>query len=125
MGKQIIFIEATEDTPLVEVQVEKSDCSVLVKGVSMPENTLDFYEPLREQLTANLQPDHATSLVFELEYMNSMSNKQVLKIIDLLRKKCANFKLTWKYSKGDDLIKMKGEEIKLAMKGLDMSILEC
>jgi hypothetical protein len=110
MSDTIYKIEATTDTPLFEM--DKTKNHVRIKGVSMPENAFEFYDPI-EKITLTAFGDHKGPLELEIEvsYMNSMSNKQLLKLIRQLSSGNIDLNVIWKYTKGDKLMKMKGEEI--------------
>src|SRR5688572_16579547 len=124
MGGETLYIGAQDDTPMVKHEI-KGDMNVItIAGVSMPENTLDFYVPLLQQIDTIFTGSKKNKLVFHLEYMNSMSNKQIVKLISSEFKKDPGLKVEWNYSKGDELIKMKGEELKSLIEGLDFSITE-
>jgi len=110
MSELIYKIEATADTPLFVI--DKTNHQVMIKGVSMPENAFEFYDPV-EKYTLNSFNNYKGPLTLEVEvsYMNSMSNKQILKLIRLLAAKNPELKVRWKYTKEDLLMKLKGEEI--------------
>ena len=124
MSNQALYIEAQDDTPMVKHEMEGSSNVITIEGVSMPENTLDFYVPLLQQIDEICSGSKKNKLVFHLDYMNSMSNKQVLKLISSIFKKDPELKVIWKYSNGDELIKMKGEEMRSILEGIDLSIEE-
>jgi hypothetical protein len=124
MSNEILYIEAEDDTPMVKHEMQGGMHVITIAGVSMPENTLDFYAPLLEKIFGICAGSKGNKLVFHLEYMNSMSNKQVIKLISNLFKTDPQLKVTWKYSQGDDLIKMKGEEMRSLIEGIDFSIEE-
>lgn len=124
MSNEILYIEAQEDTPMVKHEKEGDSNVITIAGVSMPENTLDFYVPLLQKIDQICSGTKKNKLVFHLEYMNSMSNKQVLKLISASFKNDPELKVIWKYSSGDELIKMKGEEMRLIIDGVDFSIEE-
>ncbi len=115
--------EATEDTPLF--LISKSTNSILIKGVSMPENSFEFFDPL-EKRSLETFVDHKgdLSLEIELTYLNSMSSKQLFKLIKLLSARHPAIKVVWKYISDDDLMRMKGEEIKEICEGVDISLVE-
>jgi hypothetical protein len=124
MGSETLYIEAQDDSPMVKHEMQGGSNVITIAGVSMPENTLDFYVPLLQQIDQIFSGSKKNKLVFHLEYMNSMSNKQIVKLISSEFKKDPELKVEWKYSKGDELIKMKGEELKSLLEGLDFSITE-
>jgi hypothetical protein len=107
MSDNVYKIDASEDTPLF--LFDKDLCCIHIKGVSMPENAFEFYDPLEKMILENISGSPV--LEIELSYMNSMSNKQLLKLIKQLASKSSSLKVIWKYAKGDSLIKNKGEEI--------------
>ncbi len=119
-----INIAAQEDTPMVINEPLGDANKIIIAGVSMPENTLDFYVPLLEQLIDLCAASKKNVLDFHLEYMNSMSNKQVVKIISSLAKNDPELQVIWKYSAGDDLIKLKGEEMKSLLSNISFTIEE-
>lgn len=124
MSDEILHIDAEDDTPMVMHERANGANVITLTGVSMPENTLDFYVPLLEKIISICSSSKGNTLVFHLEYMNSMSNKQVIKLISSLFKNDAQLKVIWRFSKGDDLIKMKGEEMRSLMEGVDFSVEE-
>lgn len=120
MTENIYKLEATEDTPLF--LFDKSNGRIHVKGVSMPENAFEFYDPLEKMAIGSVNGP----VVFEIElsYMNSMSNKQLLKFIKQLEAKNSSLKVIWKYAKGDELIKLKGEEIRTICAPIEVTVEE-
>ncbi len=112
MNHNSLLIDAKEDTPMVRLETKNGKNLILIQGVSMPENAFDFYTPLFESIFNFFKSFSNTTLEINLEYMNSMSNKQVLKLIWSIYEKTPDVKVIWKHAKNDDLIKLKGEEIK-------------
>ncbi len=124
MNKNPYIIEATEDTPLVVLEKKDGVNSILIEGVSMPENLFDFYTPLFETVFNFFETDSITNMEINVEYMNSMSNKQILKLIKTVYEKNPTIKVIWKYSKEDDLIKLKGEEIQSVFPEINILLTE-
>lgn len=124
MNKNPYIIEATEDTPLVVLEKKDGVNSILIEGVSMPENLFDFYTPLFETVFNFFETDSITNMEINVEYMNSMSNKQILKLIKTVYEKNPSVKVIWKYSKEDDLIKLKGEEIQSVFPEINILLTE-
>lgn len=53
-----------------------------------------------------------------------MSSKQLLKMIKLLASRNPSMKVNWKYHSDDDLIRMKGEEIKTLCPNIQIELSE-
>jgi hypothetical protein len=123
MGEAIYKVEATTDTPLIEM--DKSKNHMKIKGVSMPENAFEFYDPI-EKTILSTYGDQQGPLVLEIEvsYMNSMSNKQLLRLIRQLSSKNPSVNVIWKYAKGDTLMKNKGEEIGILCSSIKVEVQE-
>lgn len=103
-------VEATNDTPAFSIN--KAESTITINGVSMPENSFEFYDPLEKKaLELISQGTPILTMEIGLTYLNSMSGKQLLKMIKLLSSRVNEMNVIWKYAEDDDLIKMKGEEI--------------
>jgi hypothetical protein len=125
MSKDTLIIDAGEDTPLVSMKKKGPAGSMLIKGISMPENPLEFYSPLTGKISGFFEDAVSDlSLEIDLVYINSMSNKQILKMIRNLSGRNGTLKVTWKYQPNDDLMKTKGEEIKAIFPQLDLTVTE-
>ena len=120
MSESSFKIEATEDTPFFSF--DKASGSIIIRGISMPENAFEFYDPLEKKILSNISSP--PFLEIELSYMNSMSNKQLLKLIKLLAAKKPELKVLWKYKANDTLIKLKGEEIAVICNPIEIKIEE-
>jgi len=110
MSKEFV-LEATDSSPLCEIDTHERN--ILLSGVSMPENANEFYFPILEEV--NNLFDNTTgdfSLTVDLSYMNSMSNKQLLRLMKHIESKGFALTVNWKYQANDDLMKAKGEELK-------------
>ncbi|MFI5203367.1 MAG: SiaC family regulatory phosphoprotein [Flavobacteriales bacterium] len=123
MSEGIFKEEATADTPLF--LVDKNACRITIQGVSMPENSFEFFDPL-EKKTLEIFQGYKGDIVLEVEltYLNSMSSKQILKLIKLLSSSHPNLKVLWKYTKNDDLIRIKGEDIKMICPKIEVNVVE-
>ena len=125
MPNEIFTISAQEDTPFVSLEKTEGHNHITIKGLSMPENVLEFYAPLNEKIFSffdgafqNIQVD------INLQYMNSMSNKQLLKLLKNMAEKDNQLKVIWHYNQNDDLIRHKGDEIKSIFPHLDLQLAE-
>ncbi len=124
MNDTIFIINAQEDTPMVKMEVKDNCNYITIEGISMPENGLDFFNPLNEKLKSFFESNLPCELELNIVYMNSIFNKQILKIIVTLYDKMQPFKLIWKYSSSDELMRIKGDEIKSVFPEMDVLFVE-
>ncbi|MCX6312726.1 MAG: SiaC family regulatory phosphoprotein [Bacteroidetes bacterium] len=111
MNTELFRIDETFDSPLVVI---KSDSpQILLKGVSMPENSFEFYNPIENKILEFLNAmGDKVEMEVELNYLNSMSGKQILQLIKKIKAAKNNFSVLWRHKNNDDLIRIKGEDIK-------------
>ena len=107
MGNRII-LEGGNDSP--EVLYSDDNCTLSISGVCMPENAVEMFLPIfngiNELNTNNL------ILTLNLQYLNSMSSKQLLRLLMTIIDKFQELKIVWNFEEGDMLMQMKGEELK-------------
>ena len=78
-------IEATANTPNIKFDLEKGELNI--SGRSIPENSIEFYNPLfaaLDKYLADPNPKNATILNIQLEYYNSSSSACLLSVFDFL-----------------------------------------
>ena len=119
-------LESTKISP--EVKLSKEENFLKISGRSIVEDPNKFYMPIYEWLEKYVaDPNPDTNFQFDLEYFNSSSARQVMKIIivleDIVKNNRGTVKVTWLYEEGDDMAKERGEEIKMVSK-LDFEIIE-
>ena len=99
-----LYINESSISP--KVILDKSKEIFLIKGRSLPENALSFYEPVVDWLTEYLNnPLPVTILTFELDYFNSASSKvifQIIEMMELLLKNGFEVKVNWYYQEEDE-----------------------
>ncbi len=109
-----IYIETTRLTP--EVQLDPRKGIFRISGRSLPEDVLLFYTPILDWIKKYVKdPEPITEFSFELEYFNSSTARIIIKILIELEEIVRTGKkiyVKWYYTKGDALMKDKGEEIK-------------
>lgn len=99
---EALIIEATEDTP--KVNLDAANNTFLISDRSLPENSIEFYQPIFEWLNAYVEnPNESTKFDFMLEYFNTSSAKQLTKVLLILEKLAAvkEVKIVWHYKKED------------------------
>ena len=107
-----IYIEGTPKTPNVKFDSEKG--SLLLKGRSIPENSIEFYKPLVDWLDNYAgKPQPSTTIDIQLEYFNTSSSKCLLDLF----KKAENMNnagneiiINWYYEEDDEDMLEAGED---------------
>ncbi len=107
-----IHIEGTTKTPIVEFDTNTGQ--LVIKGRSIPENSIDFYKPLVDWIDAYAnQPKELTVLNMQLEYFNTSSSKCILDVFKKLEniQKAGNaVKIKWHYEEDDEDMLEAGED---------------
>jgi len=76
-------IEGSDDSP--EVLLDKTSGEFVISGKSLPEDVVDFFEPVLEWLEAYADdPLEKTVFNFKLIYFNTASSKLILDILMVL-----------------------------------------
>ncbi len=120
-----INLEKTKNSP--EIILNKDESIFKIAGRSIVEDPKEFYSPIYNWLEEYVKkPLKETDFIFDLEYFNSSSARQIMELIMLLEKipETGNkVKVSWLYEEGDEMSKERGDEIKLVSK-LDFEIRE-
>lgn len=104
-------IEATESTPFIECDYAQR--RIEFRGRSIPENATSFYGPVLnwiDELKAD-SSDNA-SLEFYLDYINSISQKIILDILQRfseIKAQGKDVKVVWKYEQDDEEMEDEGK----------------
>lgn len=108
-------IEATANTPTIKFDLKNGELNI--SGRSIPENSLEFYNPLFEALDkylADPTPKNATTLNIQLEYYNSSSSACLLSVFKKLEKfhkstGTSPITINWIYEENDEDILAAGK----------------
>lgn len=105
-------IAATANTPDIKFDLEKGELNI--SGRSIPENSIEFYNPLFSALDQYLSnPKNNTVLNIQLEYYNSSSSACLLSVFKKLEKfnKGAGLpvNVNWMYEENDEDILAAGK----------------
>src|SRR6187431_2536279 len=104
----ILFVEATQDTP--KIMLNKGEGIFELAGRSILEDPNSFYDPVVEWLNDYAQqPNPSTVFTFKLNYFNSSSSKVIYDMLNVL-KDIKGVQVAWCYSKDDDDILEAGKE---------------
>ena len=96
-----------------EPKVEKdiSNGTLSLSGISMMEDAMDFYKPLKEWADQYLKSNKALVIDFELNYFNSSSAKQFIQLISKLEDDQFEGKVIWKYPNDHIIMYDRGKEL--------------
>lgn len=105
-------IDGTPKTPTIVFNLEEG--KLLIRGRSIPENSIEFYKPLVDKLEEYTNsPQGATEVKIQLEYFNTSSSKCILDVFKKLEKIKSNGSDTvikWYYEEDDEDMLEAGED---------------
>lgn len=107
-----IIIEGTSKTPQVEFNSESG--SLLIRGRSIPENSIEFYKPLIDWIGGYARKVPGDTVVnIQLEYFNTSSSKCILDVfkrLEEIKKDGKNVSVKWHYEVDDEDMLEAGED---------------
>ncbi len=107
-----LILEATSMTPSISFNAEEGRLEM--KGRSIPENSLEFYQPVFEWLDKYVEsPQDKTVVHIQFDYFNTSSSKcilDVLKRIDKIDQKGLDVLVKWYYDESDEDMMEAGED---------------
>ena len=101
--------EGSAKTPEVEFNASGE---LLLKGRSIPENSIEFYKPLIEWIDSYTEsPNSSTVLNVQLEYFNTSSSKCILDVFKKLESVTGSeVSVKWYYEEDDEDMLEAGED---------------
>jgi|TARA_Y100000992_G_scaffold115450_1_gene75575 hypothetical protein len=101
--------EGSAKTPEVEFNASGE---LLLKGRSIPENSIEFYKPLIEWIESYSEsPNSSTVLNVQLEYFNTSSSKCILDVFKKLESVTGSeVSVKWYYEEDDEDMLEAGED---------------
>ena len=117
-----LIIKSTPATPEIDF---KMSGQMLIKGKSLPENPLKFYEPIFRWIEDFSAED--VQIDIKLEYVNTSSSKNILELIKIVdrNQNIRNLNLNWYYEIDDmDMLEF-GEMIGRSIKRAKTEYIEC
>lgn len=110
-------VNSTPKTPEVYFGAKEGD--LVVTGISVPEDSLGFYNPLISWLKEYAKkPASTTNFTFKLAYVNTSSLQalyDILFLLDEMDGKASKVIVNWYYLKDDDDMKEVGEDLQEAL----------
>jgi hypothetical protein len=107
---EALFVPHSEDTPSVTLDAASGKFEVSKR--SLPEDAASFYAPVLEWMVNYAKtPNESTEFIFNLEYFNTSSAKQLFKLLNILEQisKQRSVCVLWRYDKGDQDMLASGE----------------
>lgn len=115
---EAISIKGTAKTPTVEFNADHG--RVVIKGRSIPENSIEFYKPLVDWLDAYAnEPKGETEVNIQLEYFNTSSSKCILDVfkkLETIHKNGNDVKINWYFEEDDEDMLEAGEDYQSIIK---------
>lgn len=105
-----LIIEGTPKTP--EVKFLSSNGTLELRGRSIPENSVEFYQPLNEWIDDySGSPQEKTVIDIKLEYFNTSSSKCILDIFKKLEAlRGTQVAVNWYFEEDDEDMEEAGQD---------------
>lgn len=115
-------LEGTAKTPTIDFNASGD---LLIKGRSIPENSVEFYKPIIDWLTDyNSSSPAQTNVKIQLEYFNTSSSKCILDVFKKLSVlENTKLKIAWYYEEDDEDMLEAGEDYQ-AIIGIEFEMIE-
>ena len=105
-----MIINSTPKTPYINFDFENK--SIEFKGISCPENPVQFYTPLFDELKKYLKINDKLLITIQLDYFNTGSSKCILNLFQIITEnteRLDHFTVIWITEDGDDELKEAGK----------------
>ncbi|WP_027000886.1 DUF1987 domain-containing protein [Eisenibacter elegans] len=122
-----IFVKETDTTPEISFNYQKGVLEI--KGVSIPEDTEDFYRDLLDYLENYIKKPKSkqTTVSFKLIYINTSTSAilaRIIKVLERLHSQRHPVAAKWYYEEGDDDMREIGNDFK-AFTALPFTLVSC
>ncbi len=105
-------IEGSAKTPTIKF--EPATGKLLIRGRSIPENSIEFYKPLVDKLEEYAgSPQSSTNVDIQLEYFNTSSSKCILDVfkkLEAINAGSSEVVINWHYEEDDEDMLEAGED---------------
>ena len=105
-------LDGTPKTPTINFDLGSGVLEI--KGRSIPENSIEFYKPLVDNLEKyGLSPKPTTTVNVQLEYFNTSSSKCILDVfkkLEAIHKGGSSVTINWHYEEDDEDMLEAGED---------------
>ncbi|MBV6646875.1 MAG: DUF1987 domain-containing protein [Cyclobacteriaceae bacterium] len=108
-GTEGFYVPPTRITP--EIILDFDERTIELKGVSSPENSLDFYNPIVKQLRdRQAELEGFAQIKMALVYFNTSSSKCLINLFKTVQSLTTNLKVQWFYEEYDEDMVETGED---------------
>ena len=98
--------------PTISLNEEQGELNI--SGVSMMENTLEYYREIKDKVDVFIEQDAlALTVIFELTYFNSSTAKQFIQLLSKLEEAEKPHKVIWKYPNDHSVMHDRGRELEV------------
>jgi len=119
-------IKATVKTP--EIIINSSIGEMQMKGRSLPEDAIDFYQPVFKALEESIELNDQMTLVFYVEYLNTSSSSILRSMLEMCNSKKEtgkiDLKIIWHFEREDVEMEEMGQHFKQTIKNLPIEFVE-
>lgn len=113
-----ILLDSSAKTPAINFDAKSG--VLLLKGRSIPENSIEFYKPLNDWLDLyGEKPLNETTIDMKLEYFNTSSSKCILDLLKRLEKinqAGSKVSVNWYFESEDEDMEEAGENYQAIIK---------
>ena len=106
------IVKETRTTPFIKVDMGE----IIIKGRSIPEDALEFYEPVLDACRDYVEkPATHTLIDIHLDYVNSGSKKYLTNVLTVLEKSYLegnSYEVNWTYDIDDEAMLDLGHDLK-------------
>lgn len=118
-----LHIDATKYTP--EIEFDTQENILKISGKSTPENTFEFFEPIKKWLTDYLADSKKCSVIFNIPYFNSSSSRAIYDIFDILstaQEAGSEITVHWEYAQNNENGEESGQEFQEDFTDLNINL---
>lgn len=119
-----LLIEATKYTPKVDFNADQNTLEII--GKSTPENTFEFFEPIKKWLNDYTADPKKCVVTFNIPYFNSSSSRAIYDIFDILSSASSagnEITVNWEYDKNNENGEESGEEFREDFDDLNINLI--
>ena len=120
-------LKETATTP--SVLLDAVSGIIKIEGRSIPENVIDFYQPIINWIDNYAkEPNNKTIVNFQLEYFNTSSSKRLFdimkKVESIAMLSGKSVVINWHYEEDDEDIYFAGNDYKALITKIDFNLIE-